>query len=228
MIGYRRPMQGRSAGIAALRARRRPPVNFLQITGGTGGPPQRPPACGGASAAVEDVVAEVLHFEDGGVGAAGDRVRQVRLGDLADDDVVVALLDDARHLAFDRGERGVEDRCAVAALVEGLAGELAAFERGRLEEGEGEALVLLAQHVEGEGLGVLDDRIGAAVGLDADDDQRRVERRLRHPVDRRRGDPALAVVGGQHVDAVGDHPQRSFLGVLVHRLPPLAGPGMTA
>src|SRR5439155_9659227 len=38
-------------------------------------------------------------------------------------------------------------------------------------------------------------------------------------IDRRAGDIALPVIGGQHVDAVGDHAQRGFLGVLVHRHP---------
>src|SRR5712672_3641637 len=87
------------------------------------------------SAAVEDVVAEVLHFEDRDIGAALYRLRQMRLGDLADDDVVVALFDDAGHLALDRGEGGVEDRSAVRALVDLLSGQLAAFELSRLEEG---------------------------------------------------------------------------------------------
>src|SRR5260221_14207982 len=107
---------------------------------------------GEASAAVEHVVAEVLHFEDRGVGAAFDRLWQMRLGDLGDDDVVVALLDDAGYLAFDRGQRGIEDRRAVGGLADRLARQLAALELGRLEEGEGERLVLLAEHVEDEAL----------------------------------------------------------------------------
>src|SRR4051795_11647847 len=86
------------------------------------------------SAALEHVVAEVLHFEDRDIGAALDRLRQMRLGDLADDNVVVALFDDAGHLALDRGEGGVEDRRAVRALVDRLPGQLAAFELCRLEE----------------------------------------------------------------------------------------------
>ena len=80
--------------------------------------------------------------------------------------------------------------------------------------------MLLAEHVERETLGVLGDRIGAAVGLDPGDDERRVEGGLGHPVDRRAGDIALPVIGGQHIDAVGDHAQRGFLGILVHRHPP--------
>src|SRR5579862_8539435 len=52
-----------------------------------------------SSAAVEDVVAEVLHFEDGGVGAAGNRVGEMGFDHLGDDDVVVALFDDAGDLA---------------------------------------------------------------------------------------------------------------------------------
>src|SRR5205807_8080565 len=81
-----------------------------------------------ASAAIEDVVAEVLHFEDRDIRAALDRVRHMRFGHLADDDVVVALLDDAGDLAFDGGQGGIEDRRAVGALVDRLAGQLAALE----------------------------------------------------------------------------------------------------
>src|SRR5437764_9339072 len=65
---------------------------------------------------------------------------------------------------------------------------------------------------------VLDQRVGVAVGLDADHDERRIERRLGHPVHRRRRYVALPVVGGQHIDAIGNHAQGGFLGVLVHRL----------
>jgi hypothetical protein len=49
--------------------------------------------------AIEHVVAEVLHLEDRGVGPAGRRLVQVRLDHLADDDVMVALLDDGGHPA---------------------------------------------------------------------------------------------------------------------------------
>lgn len=47
-----------------------------------------------ASAAIEHIVAQILHFEDCRVGASGGRLQQMRLGDLADDDVVIALFDD--------------------------------------------------------------------------------------------------------------------------------------
>src|SRR6516164_5369743 len=80
------------------------------------------------SAAVKDVVAEFLHLEDRGVRAPGDRFRDMRLDDLADDDVMVALLDDAGDLALHRRRCGIEDRRPGRALVNGLAGELAVFE----------------------------------------------------------------------------------------------------
>src|SRR5271167_3090085 len=100
-----------------------------------------------SSAAVKDVVAEFLHLEDRGVRAPGDWFRDMRIDDLADDDVVVALLDDAGDPALDRGRCGVEDRCASRAFVNGLAGELAVFELGRLEESERDAFAVLAEHV---------------------------------------------------------------------------------
>src|SRR5215472_15611494 len=118
----------------------------------------------GGSAAVKDVVAELLHFEDGGVRAPGNRLSDMRLDDLADDDVVVALLDDAGNLALDRRRRCIEDRYPGRALVNGLTRELAVFELGRLEEGEGDRFAVLAQHVQCKGLRFLDDAVGAGIG----------------------------------------------------------------
>src|SRR5271169_6620753 len=79
------------------------------------------------SAAVEDVVAEFLHLEDRSVWAPGDRLCDMRVDDLADDDVVVALLDDAGDLALDRRRSRIEDWDPGRALVNGLARELAVF-----------------------------------------------------------------------------------------------------
>ena len=64
----------------------------------------------------------------------------MRVDDLADDDVVVALLDDAGDAALDRRRRGIEDRRPGRTFVNGLTAQLAALERGRLEEGEGRPL----------------------------------------------------------------------------------------
>src|SRR5207237_3477181 len=87
--------------------------------------PSSPPQREYGSAAVEHVVAEILHLEDRGIGPTLDGLRQMRLSDLADDNVVVALLDAAGDLAFDRGQRRIKDRRAVGALVDRLAAELA-------------------------------------------------------------------------------------------------------
>src|SRR6516164_2630231 len=100
-----------------------------------------------ASAAVEDIVAEIFHLEDGGVRAPDDRLGQVGLDDLADDDVMVALLDDAGNAAFNRCRGRIEDRRSGGALVNGEAAQLTVFQFGRLEEGEGSSLLLLAEHV---------------------------------------------------------------------------------
>src|SRR5215813_15506015 len=108
------------------------------------GPRSREPT----STAVEDVVAELLHLEDRGVRAPGNGLCDMRVDDLADDDMVVALLDNAGDLALDCGWRRVEYRHSGRALVNGLAGELAAFELRRLEERKGDAFAVLAQHVQ--------------------------------------------------------------------------------
>ena len=73
------------------------------------------------------------------------------------------------------------------------------------EEGEGGALLALAEHVQRKGAGFLDQRVGAGIGLHADHHQRRIERGLRHPVHGGGGDVAVAVFGGQNIDSVGDH-----------------------
>src|SRR5262245_49010506 len=61
------------------------------------------------SPAIEHVVAEILHLEDGGVGAAGRRLVEMRLDHLADHDVMVTLLDDASDAAL-HGARRVDQQ----------------------------------------------------------------------------------------------------------------------
>ena len=74
----------------------------------------------------------------------------MRLGHLGDDNVVVALLDDRGHLAFQRAGRLGKDRRAVARLVVGLAADLAFTDIGGPEKGERQPLLILAKHVEHE------------------------------------------------------------------------------
>ena len=141
-----------------------------------------------------------------------------RFDDFADDDVMVAPLDDVDHFALDMRRNAFENRRAVRTLAIGLAVYLAAFLGGRLEEREGGRLLARAEHVEREGPRLLDDLVGARIGLDADRDEGRVERGLRHPVDRRRRHVAVRRLRRQHVEPVRDHAQRSFLGFGVHAL----------
>src|ERR1700722_15627246 len=89
------------------------------------------------SAAVEDVVTEVLHLEDRGIGATGGRLAQVRVDDFAHHDVVIAFLDNRLHLALQGADRGIEDRLRRGGPAhEGLAREHAILQLCRLEEGE--------------------------------------------------------------------------------------------
>src|SRR3546814_1217001 len=85
----------------------------------------RPAGAEAASAAVENVVAQILHFEDGQVRASFGVLVEMRLGDFADDHVVVAQFHNLNHLALDRRDRAGDDRGAVVARAEGLAGNLA-------------------------------------------------------------------------------------------------------
>src|SRR5215468_4124176 len=98
-----------------------------------------------ASTAVENVVAEILHLEDGGVGTSGRRLVEMSLDHLADHDVMVALLDDAGDAALHGARRVDQQRRARRALAIRLSGNLAILDVGRPEEGEGESLLLLAQ-----------------------------------------------------------------------------------
>src|SRR3546814_11222384 len=97
------------------------------------------------SAAGETGVAQILQFEDGQVGASFRVLVEMRLGDFADDHVVVAQVHNLNHLALDRRDRAGDDRGAVVARAEGLAGNLAVFDFGRLEEGESGDLLPLAE-----------------------------------------------------------------------------------
>src|SRR5215469_13166723 len=97
--------------------------------------------CSPALAAVKHVVAQILHFQDGGVGAAGQRSVEMGLDHFADDDVVVALLDHSGDLALNRAGRVDEDWRAGCTLAVGLAAQLAVGDVGRPEEGEGARLL---------------------------------------------------------------------------------------
>src|SRR5207237_6116338 len=65
---------------------------------------------------------------------------------------------------------------------------------GALEEGEGQGLLAPSEHVQREGLRLLDERVRVRVRLHTDDDQRRLERDLRHPVDGGGGHATAALV----------------------------------
>src|SRR5262249_60878426 len=86
-------------------------------------------------AAVENVVAEILHLEDGGVGTSGRRRVEMRLDHFADHDVMVALLDDAGDAALHGARRVDQERHARRALAIGLPENLAILDVGRPEEG---------------------------------------------------------------------------------------------
>ena len=51
---------------------------------------------------VEHVVPEVLHLKDCSVWPAGERFVEMRRDNLADNDVMISLLDNRRHTALDR------------------------------------------------------------------------------------------------------------------------------
>jgi len=91
--------------------------------------------------------------------------------------------------------------------------ELAVLHLGWFEEGECEALLVLAQHVQGEFAGAFDDSVRAGISLDADHDQRWCEGALGHRIYRRRTDVALPIIGGHYVDPARDHAQRGLLGI---------------
>jgi len=186
-------------------------LNIKHAWGGQGAPD--------CLAAVKHVVAEVLHFQDGGVGPAGRRPVEMGLDDFAHDNVMVTLFDHGSDLAFDRAGRVDEDRRACCALAVGLAAQFPIGDIGRPKEGEREALVFLAEHVESKAFGRLNGLVGAGVRLDADYEQWRRERSLRHPVHRGCRDIAGAVFGGEHIDAIRNHAQHGLFGVGVHGSP---------
>src|SRR5439155_18432513 len=177
-------------------------------------------------AAVEDFVAQLLEPQRGIVGATVDRLGEPDLDDPADEHRVIALLDRCLERALDERRQVGQDRRAGGAGTERLTGDRVALLLRRLEEREGEPLLALAQHVQREGLRVLDEAMGAGVRLHADGDQRRLERRLRHPVDGGGRHAAVGVRRSQDVEAIADHPERGLLGVGVHGFPP--GPEHTA
>jgi hypothetical protein len=95
-------------------------------------------------AAVIDRVAKILHLQDRCIGTAGGGIHHIGLGHLGDDNVVVAEFDNLPNRQFHRRDGRIQDRAAIGAGVEVLAGQLAVLDLGRLEEGEGETLLVLA------------------------------------------------------------------------------------
>jgi hypothetical protein len=138
-----------------------------------------------------------------------------RVYHLADEHRVIALLDRADEAALDVGGGVREDGRARAPRAERLSGERRPLPLGGLEEREGHRLLAFAEHVEREGLRLLDERVRVGIDLDAHGDERRGEGRLRDPVHGGRGD-AGGALRRQHEEPVGNHAQRGLLGVRVH------------
>src|SRR5215468_4952180 len=56
-------------------------------------------------ASIEHVVSQILHLQNCSIRSAGKRSVEMRLDNLADHNVVIALLDDRGHTTFDRARR---------------------------------------------------------------------------------------------------------------------------
>ena len=142
----------------------------------------------------------------------------MRLDDLADDDVVISLLNNGCHTTFDRTGSIDENRRSRFALTEGLSTELAVAQVYRPKEGEGQILLFLAEHIEREGLRRLHSLVSTGIGLDTHDHEGRSECALSDPVERGRRNVSLGVVRREDIDAIRDHSQNGFLRVGVHAL----------
>src|SRR5262249_60080025 len=99
------------------------------------------------SAAVEGLLAEVLHPERGIVRAAADLLRQSGVDHLADEDRMVAALHRVHQLALDERRRRSEQRRLRRARAEDLAVQPVAFAMDRLEECERRRLLPFAENV---------------------------------------------------------------------------------
>ena len=74
-----------------------------------------------ASSPVIHDVAEVLHFQDRGIGAAFGGFHQMRLGDLGHHHAVVSQFQHLLDQAFNRGDGYIQDRATVRAGLESEA-----------------------------------------------------------------------------------------------------------
>src|SRR5262249_59097053 len=122
-------------------------------------------------ASVEDLVAEIAQPQRGVVGSPLGRLGHAGLDDAADEDGMVRLFDRRLKRALDERRRVGQDRRSRRATTKRLTGNGGARELGWLEEGEGHGLLALAEHVEREGLRLLDERVRVRVRFHADDDQ---------------------------------------------------------
>ena len=118
-------------------------------------------------AAVIDVVAEVFHFQDRGVGAAFRGLLQMGFGHLGDHHAMVAHFEHFLDGALDRRDRDVEDGAAVGRHCVSEPVDFTVFDFGGFEEGEGSAFAVFAQHVQHELAGAFDDSVRTGIGLHA-------------------------------------------------------------
>jgi hypothetical protein len=79
------------------------------------------------------------------------------LGNLAEDDVMITLLNDGGHAAFNSARSINKDRGASFSFAVGLLAELPVSDVRRTKEREGEILLVLAQHIECQHPCVLED-----------------------------------------------------------------------
>src|SRR5919199_5710157 len=139
-----------------------------------------------------------------------------RLGDLADEDGVVARQHLADDAALEVAERVVEDRAAVPAGVGGDLLDLARVALVGTPEVAGQLALPAGVDVDGEDAAGPDEADRVAVVLDRDHHRGRLEGGLDQPV----GGEAVAlraVRDGDGVEAVGEHAQDGLLGGGIHR-----------
>src|SRR5215470_15286401 len=110
-------------------------------------------------ASVENLVAEIAQPQRGVIGAPVRRLRHPGLDDATDKDRVIALFDGRLERALDERRCVAQNRRPRRAATKWLTGDGVAGELGRFEEGECHRLLTLAEHVQGERLCLLDERV---------------------------------------------------------------------
>jgi N-acyl-D-amino-acid deacylase len=140
-----------------------------------------------ASSPVEDLRPQILQPKDGVIWPSFGFSSNAGLNHFPNDHGMIASLDDIRDATLDKSGCDSQDGAPRRSRLIVVSAYLPLIALQRFEEGVGDLSLILSEEIQGEGSGGAKHSINSRIHFDGDDDKRRLERRLRHPIDCRCG-----------------------------------------